>query len=165
MIMKIDTKIVLNSRGVSLVETVLAVSMISIVVVSLSLSLSHSSKNAMYADQQRIATNLARTYLTDLKSQPYAFVTPTDDSLFGGDTTCNCTSTNYLVLPSTTTYISGSAYKVTSCINYVSRSGGNWISSCPTASDTGYKNFVVNVSWTHQAKSYSVRQTSSMTRF
>jgi prepilin-type N-terminal cleavage/methylation domain-containing protein len=64
-------KLIREERGMTLIEIVVAVALFSLVVSALLLSLSTGVLGTHSVDQRTIATNLARSQLEYIKSQPY----------------------------------------------------------------------------------------------
>jgi Tfp pilus assembly protein PilV len=152
-----------NQDGTSLVEVLIAVSLFTVVVVTLSLAFPIASKNTVQNRQSWVATNLASSQIANLKSQPYAYLDATAASFFGAGSSCDCTALDFSALPSASSQNAGTTFQVKSCVNFVSPVAG-FPAQCPAAGDTGYKNILVRVFWTTGAFTHSVTQESSMTR-
>ena len=155
-----------NPRGTTLIEMILATVLVVIVVVVLSIAFPQASKSAAQTRMTLDATNLASSSLATLRSQPYAYLDPSDPSLFGGgNPSCDCKAADFSTWPATSTVSGGTTYLLRSCVNYVTNGTGNtWPAQCPAAGDSGYKNIIVHVFWQKGPNSYSVTQEASLSR-
>ncbi len=157
--------------GVSLIELMIAVVMVSAVVAMLSLLFPKSSRSMVTSRQRLAATNFASSKVEDVKKQPYTYIdvsavtTPAPPAAWitGG---CNCNAVDYTtfpweaVIPST-----GTTYTRYVCVSYVSYNPltQTWTPQC--AGDTGYKNVHVHVSWPSEADTLFIDQESMATRY
>jgi hypothetical protein len=156
----------MRQDGVSLVELLLAISLVIGVVITLSLAFPKASANGIQIRQRAVAANLASSKIQILKSQPYDFLDATDTQFPAFNAGCDCRTVDFASfanLPSTMTVTDGATYTVAACVHVVG-GGGAWPSQCLTSGDTGYKNIVVNVQWTNGSTTYSVTQQSVITR-
>jgi Tfp pilus assembly protein PilV len=152
----------MNSRGTTLLETLIAVAMITTVIVVVSLVFPKASANVTNSRRRWFANNFATARLQEIKSQPYPLI---DVSTFGFTTaigTCNCSQDDFSNMPIDGIMTQDNVtFKRQSCVHLVDRVAGNWTSACPenagpvtsgdsgsAASDHGLKNIRVKVTWT-----------------
>jgi len=152
-----------NRNGVSIIELLLAISLVVIVVVTLSVAYPTLNNNVLMNRQRWAATQLANTQIKTLQSQPYDYVNTTWDSFGTFNTNCNCTTADFSAFSSTTSQVAGTNFVQKTCINYVSP-GPPWSSQCGTT-DTGYKNILVRVGWSLGSSSSTVTEESMLTRY
>src|ERR1700733_14293754 len=120
----------LNQKGVTLIELVIAVSMMAAVVASLSLAFPQVSANMASTRQHALANNLVNAQLQTLKSKPYDFEDLTEASLGQFNANCDCAAIPDLsILPATQTPMGGTTYKTASCVGYVTP-GNPWVPQC-----------------------------------
>lgn len=166
------------AKGVTLLELLIAVAMVSITVAMLSLLFPKASKSITNNRQHWLATNFATARIQDLKQQPYSLVTPTAAGNYFLNTNnalppaCDCSSVNWCTLgtalgPDATYTEKGITYTRQVCINLADRSGGAWTSSCPdntSATDKGLKNIWVRVYWVSGSDVFHADEGSLVTR-
>jgi Tfp pilus assembly protein PilE len=155
-----------NQLGVSLIELLLAGALVVAVVVTLSLAFPAASTSIIRTQQRTTANNLASAQIEYLRSQVYLMpeVQTTDTILPAFNASCDCRLIDWNIVGSTSTQVGSTVYNTASCIHFVTP-GNPWTSQCSTAGDTGYKNIMVQVSWTQGNKTNSIIQESLMTRY
>jgi len=150
-----------HCAGVSLLELLISVVMITTVVMTLSIALPKVSISSLQSRQRTMANNLANSQIQTLKSQPFDLV---DASGVNSSNACDCTTlTDFSVLPKTSTSIAGTTFIAAACINFVVPGGtpNSWSAQC---ADSRYKRVVVNVSWTNGPNTHFISQESFMMR-
>ena len=159
-------QLIRDRGGVSLMELVIAIFLVSSVVAGLSMTFPKASESAARTQQRSIATNLAQAQLQIIKSSPYDYTDVTNAGML--DINCDCaTVPDLTVLPSTGTAMAGTTFFTAPCVHFVIP-GSPWTSQCynpaDPGSDTGYKHIVVYVYWNGGTRIYSTSQESLMTR-
>jgi type II secretory pathway pseudopilin PulG len=159
-----------STSGVSLLEVLIAVVMVTISVVMMSLLFPKTSKSIVVNRQRLAATTLAASRIEDIKRLPYLYVDTTTASTayFSSivDPGCDCAAvTNFAALPNAEVIPStGTTYNRYTCINFVTFNvGGSSQAYCQT--DTGYKYIKVRVAWKSGTDTFFIDQDSSVTRY
>lgn len=160
-------EIVQNQSGVSLIELMCAVFLVSGVVITISATFPRISRNIANNRQRWIANRLAASQITYLKGLPYETVDVSDVTLGTFATTCDCNNLDFSLLSSTSVPVAGTVFQVASCIHFVAPSAtpGSFQSQCTASGDTGYKHILVKTSWKVGVTSTTVRQESLLTRY
>ena len=165
---------ILNRSGVSLIELILAVVLVTIAVLSLSLFFPRSTQVLVANRQSWYATNLATSKIQEIRKSPYTVIPLTDPSVLPAN--CNCKTAifstagfdNATVIASATppqvlaqTDVHNAiTYHTQVCIAYVAP--GTWATSC--TSDQNLKNIRVRVSWDFKGETKTLDMESVVTR-
>jgi Tfp pilus assembly protein PilE len=176
-----------NKRGVTLLELMIAVVMVSGVVITLAILVPKASANITNNRRRFLASNFAAADIQQIKEQPYALISSSPTATTGyfpvsGITNpggCDCSRENMSGMPVDATYTEdGVTYTRTICINLVNHNPApppNWTSYCPnnpltafpfspTGPDFGLKNIRVQVSWTYNGNTQTFDTESQVTR-
>jgi prepilin-type N-terminal cleavage/methylation domain-containing protein len=151
-------------KGVSLIELLIAVALVSVVVAATSLLFPKASQSLVDNRQRLEATTLATGKIDEIKKQPYDYIHVTSTGTYF-NANCNCSAiTNFSAFPSSSTDVSefsGIPYTRYACINYVTfAAGGVWTAQCPGNGDTQAKYIRVHVTWKYGANQYVSDQES-----
>lgn len=165
-----------SERGVTLLELLIVVVMVSSIMVGLTMILSKSSINLTNNRRRWLANTLVAGRLQELKSSPYPLIALSSASATyfpvsgTGADGCSCGKENMSTLPVDRTYVDNNVtYVITVCTNLVDRQGGAWTSYCPddpltSATDKGLKNIRVRVTWQAGNNSYFTDMESMVAR-
>jgi Tfp pilus assembly protein FimT len=163
-----------DEQGVSLLELLIAIAMITSSVVILSLTFPKASATISNNRQHMLASNLASALIQQVKAQPYALLQPSPQALFTAPAaaTCDCSLQDFTVWPATASYTEdGIAYTRQVCVDFVEPvGGGGWNKYCPdgppitSGTDKGLKNIRVRVTWTSGTNSHFSEAQSMITR-
>lgn len=176
-----------SCRGVTLLELLLAVTLVSASVAMLSLTLPKATQALINSRRRWFANNFATSKMQEIRAVPYAMLDPTPRvngsnvsnfpvsgsaqfPTLGG---CNCAAEN-IEAPA---FLAGSyteagiVYNTYACINLADRQGGAFISMCsdndrtagPSGADRGLKNIRVRVSWNTGTHAYFTETESMIT--
>jgi prepilin-type N-terminal cleavage/methylation domain-containing protein len=154
-----------RSRGVSLIELLLAVALVASSVAIISTIFPRAAATISNNRRRWVATNYAASKIQELKDRSYAYLEPTTPllanfpvsnvDLTGAKGFCDCSRENL----SRTEFINSVysegnvTYTCYVCINLLDRDGTGWTSYCPndtvgpTGADKGLKNVRVRVQW------------------
>jgi len=146
----------LNTKGVSLLELIIAIVFIVFVLLMMGLFVPRATKLALDNRLRWQGSELSRARIEQIKTQPYSLITVTTNtnppfpSIAANG--CDCRKVDMSqedpMLNPTHIDASSTTYTVQSCINYVDITGGGWQSKCPTGTlDTGTKAIRVYTSW------------------
>jgi len=152
-----------SRAGTSLVEVLLAGTILALMAIGVSLFFLKSSRAGLETRQRFEANSLANSMLQDIQKIPYPLIplTIADNGWFAatGNPGCDCATVNFAALPDNATiYRSvGMAdlqvrrnitYRRQVCINQTVPTGPDtWSPRCPDVDDTGYKSIRILVSW------------------
>jgi prepilin-type N-terminal cleavage/methylation domain-containing protein len=158
-----------NQRGVSLIELLLAVAIVSFVVSMLTLFFPKASQNIVNNRHRWGAMSLAVSQIEDLKKQPYSYIDVTPQARFTApaNATCDCAAQDFTAgipaeppIPST-----GTAYLRQTCINFVTFTAGSGAATPQCTGDTGSKYIRVRVSWVSGSLASAIDQESVIARY
>ena len=160
-----------NTRGVSLIELIIAIVILSVAVVIISLTFPRVSLTLTHNRQRMVASNFGASRMEELKQETYDYLIVNDQTNFGSDLTCDCRLVNFGAFPSTDTFLvdGGITFTRKTCVHLVDTSASPPTSACPddpltSATDKGTKNIRVYVSWTSGGKNYSTESESLVSR-
>ena len=183
--MKMGYKHAPEEAGVSLIELILAVVLMSGAVLGLSLFFPKSNQVLVDSRQSWYATNLATSKIQEIKKSPYSVIPLTGNGVL--PTNCDCATANFstagfdaaTVIASATPaqpldqtdVHDGISYHTQVCINYVAPGGAAtpWAPACPPPvgpanADQGLKNIRVHVTWTFHGDTKNLDMQSIVTR-
>ncbi|HZU72897.1 MAG TPA: prepilin-type N-terminal cleavage/methylation domain-containing protein [Acidimicrobiales bacterium] len=157
-----------DQSGFTVLEVVIAISLLAAVMVSLAPAFYGSLKLASTANHRTTATGLAVAATEAVRAIPYADVgfygdqtTPTQCSAQTNPVTLGSTSPSSpgpLITPTTTSTVNSVTYTVNRCIDWVDAGKPVGASTYSLA----YKATTVYVSWTDQSGTHTVTQTSAV---
>lgn len=170
-------------RGVTLIELMAAVVLVTFVVSGMSLFMPRASKAAVTNRYLATAKNMATGKIQELKQKPYAYIAPTPlvgplsfafpYSVANG-LLCDCSQENpdgFPSDPNTDVLVdNGVTFTRRTCINLVKRASGagsTWQADCLAAdgsNDTGLKNIRVRVTYPFGGTTKSVDAESLVSR-
>jgi len=154
----------MNTKGVSLMELVIATVLVSAVVVSLALALPQASRSIVQTRQQTMAVSVAQNELEQIKSNLYDQLDTTDKDhagAFAVSAPCDCAQVDYSALLSKNVIASRVSYTVGTCVSFVNPV--TWTPQC-LPNDLGYKNITVHVSWSLGGQTHTVTRRTIVSR-
>ncbi len=161
-------------KGVTLVELLLAMTLVTVAVVVLSLTFPKSSASISNKRHRWLASNFAASRIQELRAKSYAYIPYNPAADFDLDTNpdCDCKDMDMATIPDPPDGVlvdSGITFTRRVCINFVDKAGGVWNSYCPdepltNAADKGLKNIRVRVTWSLGANTYSTEAESLVAR-
>ena len=154
----------LDCKGVSLIELILAIVVVTCVMVGLSMGFSSASVSMVQNRQQSLAVSLAQDQIAMTKSNPYDLLHTTEEDYplaMAGNASCDCAQADYTrILSATTIAASSTTFTAATCVSFVQY--GTWLPQC--TGDTGYKKTMVQVWWSQGNQSGTVTQQSMLLR-
>jgi Tfp pilus assembly protein PilV len=141
----------LDNRGVSLIELLLGVMLLIVSVTTLAIFFPRAAKSQNLSRQMWVANNLANSKLQEIRKKPFALLAPTPSAFIPGGS-CDCRVANAFATPqagwSQEVAVGNAHYTLQWCVNHLQEAGGTWTPSCPDPNvDVPYKNIRVRVTW------------------
>jgi Tfp pilus assembly protein PilV len=140
-----------GEQGVTLIEAMIGVVIITVVALSLALFIPKTSQTITSSRAHNAAADAAASILQQYEKEPYQIVPVTPNGsyfLASPIGPCDCNNVDFNSLPSTTIVTSGAGQLVeTVCTNLVKHTAVGWESTCQLQPDTGLKHVVVNMAW------------------
>jgi type II secretory pathway pseudopilin PulG len=164
--------VTINVKGATLLELIIAVSMVTVAVVIISLTFPKASVSVSNNRQHALATRFADNRIQEYQAQSYPYINVTPATDFSvSNTNCDCNAQNLAALPGFDAIMKDGPITYTRrvCINLVDRSGSTWVPTCPDspltdATDKGLKNIRVEVSWQSGGKIFTTASESMVAR-